>query len=147
MVATADTPVTAQGTTIAMGATPTTILNLTSIDGLDIKLSTIDTTTLDSTASYKTFVGGFKEVSDVALAGFLDAQADTNLWNAINTSGQQAAQAFTIQFPAVGGQATGTKWTFNGIVTGFKTKASVGAMVTFDATVKVTGAPSITWGA
>jgi predicted secreted protein len=147
VVATANTPVTAQGTTIGIGATPTNILNLTSIDGLDVKLSTIDTTTLDATSSYKTFVGGFKEVSDVALAGFLDAQADATLWTAINTAGQQAAQAFTIQFPAVGGQTTGTKWTFNGIVTGFKTKAGIGALVTFDATIKVSGAPTITWGA
>lgn len=146
-MATANTPVTAQGTTIGIGATPTNILNLTSIDGLDVKLSTIDTTTLDATSSYKTFVGGFKEVSDVALAGFLDAQADATLWTAINTAGQQAAQAFTIQFPAVGGQTTGTKWTFNGIVTGFKTKAGIGALVTFDATIKVSGAPTITWGA
>lgn len=147
MVATPNTPVTAQGTTIGIGATPTNILNLTSIDGLDVKVSTIETTTLDSTSAYKTFVTGFKEVSDVAISGYLDAQADATLWTAINTNGQQATQAFTIQFPAVGGQATGTKWTFNGIVTGFKTKAAENSMVAFDGTIKVSGAPTLTWGA
>jgi hypothetical protein len=147
MVATPNTPVTAQGTTIGIGVGPTNILNLTSIDGLDVKVSTIETTTLDSTTGYKTFVTGFKEVSDVSIGGYLDAQADVPLWTAINTAGQQATQSFTIQFPAVGGQTTGTKWVFNGIVTGFKTKAGENSMVAFDATVKVSGAPTLTWGA
>lgn len=147
MVATPNTPVTAQGTTIGIGATPTNILNLTSIDGLDVKVTTIDSTTLDSTSGYKTFVTGFKEVSDVAIAGFLDAQADLPLWTAVNTAGQQATQSFTIQFPAVGGQATGTKWVFSGIVTGFKTKVAENSLVSFDATIKVSGAPVLTMGA
>lgn len=147
MVATPNTPVTSQGTQIGIGATPTWIANLTSIDGLDVKLTTIDTTTLDSNAGFKTFVGGFKEVSDIALSGNLDAQADLALWTAISGAGQQAPQTFTIQFPAVGGQATGTKWVCSGIVTGFKTKAGVNAMVAFDATIKVSGSPTLTMGA
>lgn len=146
MVATPNTPVTAQGTTIGIGATPTNILNLTSIDGLDVKVTTIETTSLDSTTGYKTFVTGFKEVSDVAIAGYLDAQADAPLWTAISSAGNQTPQQFTIQFPTVGGQTTGTKWTFNGIVTGFKTKAAENALVSFDATIKVSGAPTLTMG-
>jgi predicted secreted protein len=147
MVATPNTPVTSQGTTIGIGSSPTNILNLTSIDGLDIKVGTIESTTLDSTSGYKTFVTGFKEVSDVAISGYLDAQADAPLWTAVNTAGQQSPQTFTIQFPAVGGQTTGTKWTFSGIVTGFKTKAAENALVTFDGTIKVSGAPTLTFGA
>lgn len=144
MTAVANTPAVAQGTTFLIGATA--VANLTSIDGLDVKVSTIETTTLDSTTSFKTFVTGFKEVSDVALAGYLDFTADPALWTALNTTANQAAQAMTIQFPPVGGQTTGTKWTFNGIVTGFKTKAAENSMVAMDATIKVSGAPTITWG-
>jgi predicted secreted protein len=141
-----NTVITSQGTKLGIGATPTWVANLTSIDGLDVKVNTIDTTTLDNTNGYKTFVSGFKEVSDVSISGFLDTSNDQQFWTAINSEGTQAPQQFTIQFPAVGGQVTGTAWTFTGLVNGFKTKAGIDSIVSFDATLKVIGAPTLTFG-
>lgn len=147
MAVTPQTVVTSQGTKLGIGATPTWVANLTSIDGLDVKTATIDTTTLDNVSGYKTFVTGFHEISDVAVSGFLDTSDEQQFWTAINSTGTQAPQQFTIQFPPVGGQVTGTAWTFNGLVTGFKTKAGMDSIVSFDATLKVVGQPTFTIGA
>jgi hypothetical protein len=134
-------PLSSQGTTIKKGAS-TAFAFLTKIDGLDIKLNTIDTT--DLSAAFKTFTGGLKEVSDVAISGFFDYTAHSGILTdllALN----QAPTAYTIQFPA-GTGTTGVSWTFNAIVTGFKTSASQGNIITFDATIKVSGAPTLVAG-
>jgi hypothetical protein len=134
-------PLSSQGTTIKKG-TGTAIAFLTKIDGLDIKLNTIETT--DLSASFKTFVGGLKEVSDIQISGFFDYTShSTVLTDLLATN--QAAASYTIQFPA-GAGATGVSWTFNAIVTGFKTSAGVGNIITFDATLKVSGAPTLVAG-
>jgi predicted secreted protein len=59
-------PISAQGTTIKKTAS-SAIAYLTKIDGLSIKANTIDTTALDTTGGYKTFINGFKEVDDVSI--------------------------------------------------------------------------------
>jgi hypothetical protein len=54
-------PISAQGTTIKKTA-GTAIAYLTKIDGLSIKANTIDTTALDTTGGYKTFINGLKRL-------------------------------------------------------------------------------------
>jgi hypothetical protein len=128
---------TSQGTTFKKGVSPN-IAYLTSVDGMDIKLNTLDTTSLDVTDGYKTYIAGFKEVSDVQISGYFDFIAHGSFLTDLNTG---TSGSYTIQFPASNGATTGTKWTFTGIVTGFKTKAAVESIITFDVTIKVTGAP------
>lgn len=138
--------VASQGTKLGIGAVPDWVANVTSIDGLDIKQNTIETTALDAAGSFKTFVAGFKEIGDVSVSGYLDTTSQVPFWNAISTAGVQESQAFTIQFPPAGGQVTGTKWEFQGLITGFKTKAGVDSVISFDTTIKVIGMPTLTWG-
>jgi hypothetical protein len=47
--------------------------------------------------------------------------------------------AFSIIFPAI----MGAEWDFNGIVTGFKTGANTGDGIPFEATIKISGKPSL----
>jgi hypothetical protein len=45
-------------------------------------------------------------------------------------------------FPDIG-STTGTTWTFNAIVTGFKTGAEMGGLVEFEAKLKISGKPTL----
>lgn len=135
-------PISSQGTTIKK-TSGTAIAFLTSIDGLDIKANTIDVTALDSTGGYKQFINGMKEVGDVAISGFFDYSSHS----AILTDLQAGTKTnYTIQFPPAAGGTTGASWTFDAVVTGFKTKAGVDATITFDGTLKVSGAPTLIAG-
>lgn len=135
-------PISAQGTTIKKTA-GTAIAFLTKIDGLDIKANSLDTTALDTAGGYKTFINGFKEVSDISLSGFFDYSSHS----AILTDLQAGTSAgYTITFPPAPGGATGASWTFNAIVNSFKTSAATDSVISFDATLKVSGAPTLVAG-
>jgi predicted secreted protein len=122
-------------------ATGTAVANLNSIDGLDVKANTIDSTTLDTAGGFKTFVQGFKEVSDVALSGYYSPK-DHDIFMADLTAGDVIE--YEIVFPIFAGALTPAKWVFDGIVTGFKHAAAVDNIITFDATIKVVGQPTFT---
>lgn len=129
-----------QGVTLKK-ATGNAIAFLTSIDGLSLKAGTIDTTALDTAGGYKTFAQGFREVDDVSLSGNYSS-FDHDIFITDFNSGTSAQ--YTIQFPVAGGATTGSKWVFTAIVTGFKHKAAVDNMVSFEAQLKVVGAPTFT---
>jgi predicted secreted protein len=131
---------TSQGVTIKKTA-GTAIAFLNSIDGLEVKANTIDTTALDTTGGYKTFISGFKEVSDVQLSGFYSSKDHDVFMTDFNA---QTSTTYDIQFPPAGGATTGTKWSFTALVVGFKTKAAVDNVISFDVTLKVVGAPTFT---
>lgn len=126
----------AMGTKLKIGAN--SIAELKSIGGLDLKADSTDVTNLDSNG-WKEFIQGMKDGGEVSVSGFFNP-ADTNgqmaLYNAFNTGG---LLSYTILFPS----ALGASWTFNGIVTGVKTDAQLEDAIPFEATIKVTGQPSL----
>lgn len=127
------------GTTFKMGpSTATTkIGGLTSIGGVEISTDTIDVTTLDSDGGYREFIGGFKDAGEVSLEGYLDDE-DEGQAAAYTALESGAIQKCEIAFP------NGSKWSFDGIVTGFSTGASLEDTVSFGTTVKVSGKPTFT---
>lgn len=131
--------VSSQGVTFKKTAGGTAVAFLNSIDGLSIKANTIDTTALDATGGFKTFISGFKEVDDVSLSGFYSSK-DHDVFVTDLMAG--TSSSYEIGFPIAGGAVTGAKWTFTAIVTGFKHKASVDAVVSFDVSLKVVGSPT-----
>lgn len=135
-------PISSQGTTIKK-TSGTAIAFLTKIDGLSIKANTIDTTSLDTTGGYKTFINGFKEVDDVSISGFFDYSSHDQLLTDLQAG---TKTNYTIQFPPAPGGTTGASWTFDAIVTNFKTSAGVDAVIAFDATLKVSGQPQLVAG-
>lgn len=125
------------GTTIKIGTgTPTTkIGGLTSIGGIEVSADTVDVTALDSEGGYREFLMGFKDAGDVSLEGYLD-DADAGQAAAYTALESGEVQKCEIAFP------NGSKWTFDGIITGFSTSASLEDAVSFSATVKVSGKPT-----
>lgn len=137
-------PQSSQGTTIKK-TSGTAVANLTSIDGLDIKGNTIESTTLDTADGFKTFVSGLKEVNDVSISGYFDYTSHSDILTDLQAG---TSNNYTIQFPKTATQTTnGDSWTFDAIVTGFKTKAGMDSLISFDATLKVSGSPTLVAGA
>jgi predicted secreted protein len=125
----------AQGTVLKIGIDA--VAELTSISGLELSADTIEVTTLAD--EWRNFLQGMKDGGEVSLEGFLNAgdagQAD--LYAAFNSGD---IESFTIEFPV----GIGADWTFDGIVTGFSTGADMEEAVSFEATIKVTGEPTLT---
>lgn len=132
------------GTVLKIGETmsATAVGGLTEIGGIELSADTLDTTTLDSDGGYKEFIGGFKDAGEVSLSGYLDiasANGQKKMYDAFE-SGE--VQSFSIDFP----EGVGASWTFKGVVTGFSTSASLEDLISFGATIKVSGKPSLTLG-
>lgn len=118
-----------------------TMAFINSIDGVEVKAGTLDTTSLNTIGGYKTFISGFRETSDLAISGFYSS-IDHDVFMTDFNAGTQ--NNYGIQFPKVGGATTiGTTWFFVGIIIGFKTKSAVDSVITFDATIKIVGQPTI----
>lgn len=130
--------VAAMGTKLKVGSTGY-VAELTDIGGLDISADTIETTNLDSNG-WRTYIGGVKDAGEVSLSGYLnldDTDGQKALFDALNSG---ASTAFKIEFPI----SLGAEWSFNGIVTKFTTSSAMEDSVTFEATIKVSGQPTLT---
>lgn len=128
----------AMGTIIKIGAN--SIADVTSITPPEMTTDTIDTTTLASTGGYKESIPGFKDAGEVGIVGFFNP-SDTLGQMALYTAFQNGTNdSYTIIFPS----ALGASWTFTGGVTGFKTTGvEVDGAIGFEATIKISGAPSL----
>ena len=120
--------------------TPITVGSLTSINGLEVSADTIDVTTLDSTDGYREFIQGFKDGGEVSVEGYLDVATGNGQKEMLDLFDSGEVKPFEIVFPAT----LNAKWAFNGIVTGFSTGASLEDPLSFSATIKVTGRPTLT---
>lgn len=123
------------GTKLKKGTTE--IAELTSIGGLELSAETIDTTTLDATGGYRTFINGFKDGGEVSISGFFNTQHHKGLYDDFQSG---AVSSYTIEFPP----ALGAKWEFNAVVTGYSTSIELEDAIAFEATLKVSGEPKLT---
>jgi predicted secreted protein len=130
--------VASMGTKLKVGASGY-VAELTDIGGLDISADTIETTSLDSNG-WRSFIGGLKDAGEVSLSGH---------FNPDDTDGQKAlfdalvagtVLSLKIEFPT----ALGAEWSFSGVVTKFTTSSALEDSVTFEATIKVSGQPTLT---
>ena len=113
------------------------IAGLTSINGVSLTAETLDTTTLTSNGGYREFTGGFKDGGEVTVSGYFepgDADGQVAVYNAFESGD---AIPFSIIYPQ------GAPWGFNGVVTGFSTSAELEGLIAFEATIKVSGKPSL----
>ena len=111
---------------------------LTNINGIEITADTIDVTALDNATGYREKEPGFKDVGDVTVSGFLDG-ADEGQAECMSLLNSGTIVACSITFPAKIGKA----WSFQASVTRFSTGAEVGSAVSFEATLAVTGQPTL----
>jgi predicted secreted protein len=109
---------------------------LTSIGGLDLSADTLETTTLDAEDGFRTFIQGLKDAGEVPVSGYFDPTKHEGLLDDY-VSGEVVA--YTIDFPV----ALGAKWNFNAIVTAYSTGAELEDLISFEATLKVSGKPTL----
>lgn len=124
------------GTVLNFGTTP--VGELTSIGGLELSADTIDVTTLSSDGGYREFMGGFKDGGEVSLSGLFNP-GDTG--QAALYAGFESGETkeCKIVFPV----ALGASWEFKAVVTGLSTSAELEEAVSFEATLKVSGKPTL----
>lgn len=108
---------------------------LTSIGGLELSADTIEQTTLSDT--WRKFAQGLKDGGEVSLSGYFDPTQHEGLYSDFE-SGEEAT--YTIEFPA----SLGANWEFSGIVIGYSTGAELEDNISFEATIKVSGKPTLT---
>lgn len=125
------------GTTLRKG--DVVIANLTSIDGIGVSSDTIETTNLSTEGNYRTFVTSLKDAGEVSISGHFE-YLDHNSLLADFEDG--SIDTYTIEFPDTGA-TSGTMWTFSAVVTAFSTSVELEDLVGFEATLKVSGRPSL----
>jgi len=130
-------PKRAVGTTLTIGAN--SVVGLTSIGGLELSAESIDVTTLSSDGGYREFIGGFKDGGEVSVSGFFEPGDTTGQMAMYNAFESGSTDSYSIIFPS----ELGASWIFNGVVTGFSTGAELEEAVSFEATIKVSGKPSL----
>lgn len=113
--------------------------SLTSINAPELTADTTDVTALDNKDGYKEFLGGFKDGGEVALEGFMDGE-DAGQAAMYDAFEDQARHTCKVVFP----EAIGKTWTFQGVVSKFKSgDASLGDALKFSTSVKVSGKPTL----
>lgn len=130
-------PIVAMGTTLKKGEVP--IANLTSIDGISVSSDTIETTNLSTAGGYRTFVTSLKDAGEVSISGHFDFTEHNPLLTDFEDG---SVDVYTIEFPDKG-VTTGTQWTFSAVVSAFSTAVAMEDLISFDATLKVSGQPSL----
>lgn len=131
-------PTVAMGTTIKKGTT--VIGNLTSIDGVSVSADTIETTALDTTGGYRTFVQNLKDAGEVSISGYFTYTSHNGIFVDFEDA---SLDSYTIEFPDKGA-TSGTKWTFSAVVTAYSTSVELEDLIGFEATLKVSGKPTLT---
>lgn len=132
-------PKRALGTSILINSDA--IAGLTSINGVALTAETLDQTTIGSDGGYREFTGGFKDGGEVSIGGYFepgDTDGQVAVYNAFEAGD---ATPFTIVYPQ------GAAWSFNGVVTGFSTNADLESLIGFEATIKVSGKPTLNFAA
>ncbi len=125
------------GTTLKKGTA--VIANLTSIDGVGVSSDTIETTNLSTEGGYRTFVTSLKDAGEVSISGHFE-YTDHNPLLVDFEDG--SIDTYTIEFPDTG-VTSGTQWTFTAVVTAFSTSVELEDLVGFEATLKVSGRPTL----
>src|SRR6478672_1092813 len=130
-------PTVSMGTKLKKGVT--VIASLTSIDGLNLKSETTESTVLDTVGGYRTYVSTLKDAGEVAISGYFDYTAHGTLLADFEAL---TVQSYTIEFPDKG-TTTGTTWTFSAVITDYHTSVDLSALIKFSATLKVSGKPTL----
>ena len=129
----------------AQSATWTQIANLTSIGEVGIESDEIDVTTLDSTGDFKEFIGGAKDGGTIDLEG--NIVTDAGLTQLYTLAGSRDIKSFKIEYPLKTGETTAAYWTVSGYISKCKDgEKTVDGLLTFSASIRVSGAPTFTAG-
>lgn len=141
----------ATGTLLQMGdgATPTeaftTILDVTTINGISISRDTLDTTSHDNSNGFRTFIGGLADGGEVTFEMNFDPTATTHaevsgvFSKLVGSSLPTTTTNFRIVYPS----PLSKRWNFAGIITNTSVTSNVGELHTASVTIKVSGKPTL----
>ncbi len=116
-----------------------TIAEVTDISGPSMTLKTLDVTSHSSTGGYSEFIAGLKDAGDLVVKGNFYA-GDTNGQIGLRDDfNNNTVRDYTLQLAS----ATGAAWTFSGFITKFETQNPLDKEVTFAATIKISGQPTL----
>ena len=130
-------PIVSMGTVLRKG--PDALANLTSIDGVGVSSDTIETTNLSVEGGYRTFVTSLKDAGEVSISGHFDFESHNTLLADFEDG---SVDTYTIEFPDKG-TTTGTTWTFSAVCSAFSTSVEMEDLISFEATLKVSGKPTL----
>lgn len=128
----------AKGTvfSVTVGSVLTPIASLTNIGGVELSADDVDVTAHDSADDYREFIQGLKDGGSVSIEGNYTHHTSQIALKTLFDSGDTVAME--IDFP----DALAT-WSFNGYINGFSTDAPLDDKLTFSASIKVTGKPTL----
>lgn len=121
------------GTTLAMGAVPVAIVNVTSISGPSFNVETIDVTAHDSGSNYREIVPSFVSAGDVAFEINYDPDGTTHA-SLITTAVARTEEDWVITYPDT------TAASFKGYIVSFEPTADYDGKLEASVTIRVNGA-------
>lgn len=120
------------------GNTDVEVGALSSISGIDASADEVEVTDMGNTDGYREYLPGFKDGGEVSVGGYMDGEDEgqARLYELMESGDVVDCK---IQFPA----KIGKTWSFKAGVTKFTTSADVDDAITFEATLKVSGKPTL----
>lgn len=120
------------------GNTDVEVGALSSVGGIDASANEVEVTDMGNTDGYREYLPGFKDGGEVSLSGYMDGEdaGQARLYELMESGDVVDCK---IQFPA----KIGKTWSFKAGVTKFTTSADVDDAITFEATLKVSGKPTL----
>jgi predicted secreted protein len=126
----------ANGAVFKIGTT--TVSELTSIKPPSFESDDIDVTTHTNTTKFKEYIKGLTDAGEVSIEGNMNyTDYGTVYASAVTTT----LQSITITLPT---SPSVTTFTCNGYVKGLECEAPVDDKISYSATVKITGKPTLT---
>ena len=120
------------------GNTDVEVGALSSVSGIDASADEVEVTDMGNTDGYREYLPGFKDGGEVSVSGYMDGE-DTGQARLYELMESGDVVDCKIQFPA----KIGKTWSFKAGVTKFTTSADVDDAITFEATLKVSGKPTL----
>jgi len=116
----------------------TAIAELTNIDGPGLTVPTVDATAHDM--DWAEHLGGIPDGGEVTIEGnYLPASATQGATTGLLSNVGAGAIDFKVIFP----DTAATTWEFSALVTGFTPRGPVADKLSFSATLKLTGQPTL----
>ena len=127
------------GSFFCLGTTSTAqaVANVSNISGPGVTADTIDVTSHDSADTFREYVAGVIDGGEVTLEGNLISAA------AGNTILTELTARTSTTCSVIMSTEANAFWTFDGIVTNFETQAPYDGKLGFNASIKVTGKPTL----
>ena len=115
------------------------VIQVRNISGPGVSGADVDTTTLDSSSNYRTFVGGLLDPGELTFNIVYDSTEATHALIA-HLMGERHTAAWKVCI----GSTAGVTTSFNGHIKGMAREIPLDDVITCDVTVKVTGVPGYT---